>query len=125
MTGTRKWLFDDSNNTTDIVDEGLGKILKCKGVLSIHDLAKNYSPRHFRRLFTDRLGVSPKMYSRIKRFNYISYLSTNEFQNWQDIVYKGGFYDQAHFIRDFCHFSGKNPTEYVNYNRALKELMAG
>ncbi len=115
----------DSGNKPDIVDEALSKILDCKGVLSVHDLSKNYwiSPRHFRRRFTDRVGVSPKMYSRIKRFNYISYLTINEFQNWQDLVYKGGFYDQAHFIRDFCHFTGKKPTDYVNYTRALVELM--
>jgi len=115
----------DSGNKRDVVDEALNKIVNCKGILSVNDLAKNYclSPRHFRRLFTDKVGVSPKMYSRIKRFNYISHLTINDFVNWQDIVYKGGFYDQAHFIRDFCHFTGKKPSEYVNYNKGLMELM--
>ncbi|MEX2511289.1 MAG: AraC family transcriptional regulator [Cyclobacteriaceae bacterium] len=117
--------IEGSSNQPDLVDDALSKILNSKGILSIRDLSKNYclSPRHFRRRFTDRVGVSPKMYSRIKRFNYISYLTIKEFENWQDLVYKGGFYDQAHFIRDFCHFTGKKPTDFVNYNRGLVELM--
>lgn len=121
----RKYL-EDSENRPDIVNAALKQILLCKGILSVQDLSRNYclSPRHFRRLFTDKVGVSPKMYSRIKRFNYISYLTTNEFTNWQDIVYKGGFYDQAQFIKDFCHFTGKKPTEFVNYSRILVELMS-
>ncbi|MEX2564308.1 MAG: AraC family transcriptional regulator, partial [Cyclobacteriaceae bacterium] len=114
-----------SSIKSDLVDETLSKILHSRGILSVRNLSQDYclSPRQFRRRFTERVGVSPKMYSRIKRFNYISYLTTNEFENWQDIVFKGGFYDQAHFIRDFCHFTGKKPTDYVNYNRALVELM--
>ena len=120
----RKYIYGD-NIKQDLVGEALTKIIKYKGILSVHDLAKNHclSPRHFRRVFTDRVGVSPKLYSRIKRFNYISYLTINEFQSWQDIVFKGGFYDQAHFIRDFCHFTGKKPTDYINYSRQLVELM--
>lgn len=114
-----------AGNKPDIVDVALSRILHYKGILSVHDLSKNcwLSTRHFRRRFTARVGLSPKLFSRIKRFNYISYLTINDFENWQDLVYTGGFYDQAHFIRDFCHFTGKKPTDYVNYKRALVELM--
>lgn len=117
--------LQDARNKPDIVDEALIRILNHRGILSVNDLSKHcwMSTRHFRRRFTDRVGVTPKLFSRIKRFNYISYLTIKDFDNWQDLVYTGGFYDQAHFIRDFCHFTGKKPTEYVNYKRALVELM--
>lgn len=105
----------------DVVDNALSTIVNCKGLISITQLADDLciSPRQFRRRFTEKVGVSPKLFSRIKRFNYISYLSSATRTHWADMVQEGGYYDQAHFIRDFCDFSGKSPSQYVNYRRRL------
>lgn len=117
--------LSESNHKLDLVDKALGTIVQHKGILSISQLSNELciSPRQFRRRFTEKVGVSPKLFSRIKRFNYISHLSTTSSGIWMDMVHEGGYYDQAHFIRDFCDFSGKKPSEFVNYSRALAELM--
>lgn len=41
-----------------------------------------------------------------------------------DMVHQGGYYDQAHFIKDFCAFSGKKPTEYIKNSRDLAMLFS-
>ncbi|WP_158858914.1 hypothetical protein [Lunatibacter salilacus] len=51
--------------------------------------------------------------------NYFSYLTNKDFDNWQDLMYTGGFYDKAHFFRDLCYFKAKTQ----NYKRALVELL--
>lgn len=115
----------NSNFTVDVVDYALATIVQHKGLLSISQLSDELciSPRQFRRRFSEKVGVSPKLFSRIKRFNYVSHLSTTSSGIWMDMVHEGGYYDQAHFIRDFCDFSGKKPSDFVNYNRALAALV--
>ena len=115
----------NSKLTVDVVDYALATIVQQKGILSISQLSDELciSPRQFRRRFSEKVGVSPKLFSRIKRFNYISHLSTTSQGIWMDMVHEGGYYDQAHFIRDFCEFSGKKPSDFVNYNRALAALV--
>jgi AraC-like DNA-binding protein len=110
---------------TDVVDQAVASIVQQKGILSINRLSDSLciSPRQFRRRFVEKVGISPKLFSRIKRFNYISGLSSAASVSWMDIVHEGGYYDQAHFIRDFCDFSGKKPSDFVNYKRALAELV--
>ena len=109
----------------DVIDKALSSIIQHKGVLSINQLADDLciSSRQFRRRFIEKVGVSPKLFSRIKRFNYISNLSSTSSANWKDMVYEGGYYDQAHFIRDFCAFSGRKPSDYINYSRTLAGML--
>ncbi len=94
-------------------------------MLSIRQLSDHLciSPRQLCRRFTEKVGVTPKRFARIKRFNYISYCMITEGDKWADLVYQGGYYDQSHFIKDICEFSGKNPSAFVNYKRALAQLM--
>lgn len=113
------------NIKIDVVDHAISAIIEHKGILSINQLSDDLciSPRQFRRRFTEKVGISPKLLSRIKRFNYISKLSADAPAKWTDMVHKGGYYDQAHFIRDFCTFSGKSPSDFVNYSRSLAMLV--
>ena len=109
----------------DVVDHALDAIIQKRGIISISKLSDDLciSPRQLRRRFTEKVGVSPKLFSRIKLFNYISVLSSSSLASWTDMVYEGGYYDQAHFIRDFSEFSGKRPSDFINYHRALATLV--
>lgn len=122
------FLFDKlckGSQKADVIDLALDSIIQHKGILSITKLADDLclSSRQFRRRFIERVGISPKLFSRIKRFNYISNLSSVSSAKWKDIIYEGGYYDQAHFIRDFSEFSGKRPSDFINYNRELARFL--
>ena len=71
----------------------------------------------FRRRFYERTGLSPKLYCRIKRFNMVIGDSPLRLSNWADAVYNLGYYDQSHLIREIRRFSGKNPSEFLTYQR--------
>ncbi|WPP51372.1 helix-turn-helix domain-containing protein [Catalinimonas niigatensis] len=111
----------------DIVDCAVKTILDQRGILSIRQLSDDLhiSSRQFCRRFTEKVGITPKRFARIKRFNYISQLVLADSNEWLDVVFEGGYYDQSHFIRDFCEFSGKNPSEFMNYKRKLSHMMEG
>lgn len=123
-----KFLFTKirkANLKPDMVDYAVEIIIQKKGILSISHLSDELciSPRQFRRRFTEKVGITPKMCGRIKRFNYVTNLTVNTFANWMDMVHEYGYYDQAHFIRDFSDFSGKSPTEFMHYNRKMAQLI--
>ena len=72
------------------------------------------SPRRFIEVFTTDVGLTPKVFSRVLRFQRVLALIRRDRQiDWADIAVAGGYYDQAHFIHDFRAFSGMNPTAYL------------
>lgn len=72
-----------------------------------------YSPKRFIGLFRDSVGLSPKLFSRIQRFQAaIAQLSGAQRVEWAQVAADGGFYDQSHLNREFRAFAGVTPGEY-------------
>jgi AraC-like DNA-binding protein len=75
------------------------------------------SDRRFIQLFSQQVGLTPKLFCRVQRFQQvlrnIASLATNSAIDWPQIALTCGYFDQAHFIHDFRAFSGINPTTYV------------
>ncbi|MGB9511270.1 MAG: helix-turn-helix domain-containing protein [Candidatus Acidiferrum sp.] len=71
------------------------------------------SQRRFIQLFHEQIGVTPKAFCRVRRFQRIleSVHRASEV-NWVRVALDCGYYDQAHFIHDFRQFSGLTPTQY-------------
>ncbi|MGI4736547.1 MAG: helix-turn-helix domain-containing protein [Janthinobacterium lividum] len=68
------------------------------------------SLRQFERKSYERLGLSPKVYSRMIRFSHAyKYKESAPHTSWADIAYRCGYSDQTHFIRDFKFFAGFTP----------------
>lgn len=128
-------LLDKSHHTTSFNELGsivqsyfLKKLAGIKEALPIdyalHHLLTNYnanidkiasmscmSIRNFERKCKERLGVSAKMYARIARFNKAYNLLTSQsIISWTNLTYELGYYDQAHFIKDFKEFAKLTPT---------------
>lgn len=73
-----------------------------------------FSHRHFIKLFRGAVGLPPKTYSRVLRFqNALKYVETARAVSWVEIATAMGYSDQAHFNRDFLEFSGVTPGEYL------------
>ncbi len=72
------------------------------------------SPRRFIEAFSSEVGLTPKVYSRVRRFQeVIRRVRSGQPFEWARIAGDCGYYDQAHFIHDFRSFSGLSPTRYV------------
>lgn len=74
-----------------------------------------FSIRHFNQLFRDRVGVTPKLFCRVYRFQQVLDLLLGKTQvDWMDIVFTCGYFDQAHLIHEFRTFADCTPTEYLS-----------
>ncbi|HUO88656.1 MAG TPA: helix-turn-helix domain-containing protein [Rhizomicrobium sp.] len=72
------------------------------------------SPKKFIRLFTDQVGMTPKLYLRVARFQKVMARIAHAPEiDWWDVVERHGYYDQPHFIREFKGFTGFTPTEWL------------
>jgi methylphosphotriester-DNA--protein-cysteine methyltransferase len=72
------------------------------------------SARRFIEVFTAEVGLTPKLYCRVRRFQEVLTLVQGAVDiDWTDVALACGYYDQAHFIHDFRAFSGLSPTAYV------------
>jgi AraC-like DNA-binding protein len=75
--------------------------------------ASGYSPRHFIALFRSAVGLNPKHYYRIRRFNFaVRSMVAGDGQGFGDIAAGAGYSDQAHLSREFREFAGVAPTKY-------------
>jgi len=90
-------------------------IFQTQGNINIKNLAceANMCLRTFELRFTEQVGISPKMYARLTRFNHAILMRIkNMSANWTDISHQCGYYDQMHFIKEFKQFAGDTPLNF-------------
>lgn len=91
-------------------------IRRNKGLISMEALAGKafISARQLEREFRQKIGISPKNYMRLARLNEVNRIITSGRRLLlTDVSYACGYSDQAHFIRDFKHFTGESPKNFV------------
>jgi len=72
------------------------------------------SQRRFIQLFREEVGLTPKLFCRIRRFQEVIRLVGSERHvEWAELALRCGYFDQAHFVHDFRAFSGTTPTNYL------------
>ena len=72
-----------------------------------------YSPKRFIELFKGSVGLTPKVFSRIQRFQaVIARMARGDRVDWAGVAVDGGYYDQSHLNREFRVFSGVTPAQY-------------
>ena len=83
---------------------------------SVRDVAREVGmcQRRFSQVFGAQVGLPPKLFSRILRFERARAL-TDQIKrlNWAQLASTCGYFDQSHMINDFQEFSGFSPTEYL------------
>ena len=71
------------------------------------------SQRRFIQLFSQQVGLTPKVFCRVRRFQRAIRTAHQERQvNWSELALDCGYFDQAHFIHDFQAFSGLTPSAW-------------
>jgi AraC-like DNA-binding protein len=97
-----------------------------RGLLPIADLSRNIgaSDRWLRAKYAERLGISPKSFASIVRFQFCfqalmrdkhGFLKNRQFQDY--------YYDQAHFIKEFKRFIGHSPARYSSLQNEVGEII--
>ena len=106
----------------------LNYILDRKGLIKVNHLLSSFSISKvtLRNHFLDKMGLAPKKVSRIWRINYFLQLKKMKPQeNLTQLCLEAGFYDQAHFIKEFRHFYGTNPKQFFRQESKLLKISQG
>ena len=97
------------------VKAAVTQIIKTKGTIPVKDLQKSLrlTERSLERKFKQNVGISPKMFSRICRFQAaLGQLRNQNHFKLSDIAYENQYADQSHFIREFKEFAGLTPYQF-------------
>lgn len=101
---------------------GLDVLARTQGRAKVRDIARavDLSPRRFTDLFTAEVGLTPKVFGRVQRFQHAAALSRNAAKvDWAELALRCGYFDQSHLIREFVEFSGMSPADYWRHLDAL------
>lgn len=104
------------------VEFAVNKIIENPTEINLGKLTEKigYSQKHFISMFKKEVGLTPKSYLKIMRFQKaLIEIENSASVDWTQISGKCGFYDQAHFIADFKKFSGFTPVQYLKRKNHL------
>ena len=103
-------------------------IFQSQGQIGSAELADkmNINRRNIERKFISAIGISPKQLARVARLQAtLKMLEQNKSATLTEIAYENGYYDQAHFIKDFREFTGISPKSFFADNLKLASLFTG
>ena len=95
-------------------DAAVKEIIRTRGQTRVHEVANGvgWSSRQLERDFGASLGLSPKSFSRIMRFqNLLRLVGEGTLREWANLAIEGGYADQPHMVREFREFAGHTPAE--------------
>ena len=110
------------------VSQGVGLLQSTEGRLSIDALAARcgLSSRQLERRFLDEVGIPPRLLASIFRFRRVfDLLEQSQSGRWVSAAIGAGYFDQAHMIRDFKRFSGRQPEAFYRSLNGLSAAMVG
>lgn len=72
------------------------------------------SRRRFIEVFTEDVGMTPKRYSMVRRFQRALMMASRpRFAGWSQIALECGYFDQAHLCRDWAELTGMSPSRFL------------
>lgn len=95
---------------------------------SVADVARRsgFSHRRFLTIFRSEVGLPPKEFCRILRFQHVHAVARRTGRiNWTELALTCGFYNQAHLANEFKRLSGLTPTQYERAIRETRNLPSG
>jgi AraC-like DNA-binding protein len=78
--------------------------------------------RYLHKLIYQHTGLSPKSFTKIRRFQLSLKLIAKNEQPFTSIAYDCGYFDQAHFIREFKSFTGVTPSVYLENKISVNKI---
>jgi AraC-like DNA-binding protein len=120
--------LDEARPASPDVEWGWRRLIESGGRLPVGDLCSELgcSRKHMVRRFDEQIGVTPKTFARVLRFQRAVHmlghcdgassieageLGDGERMTWGEIALECGYFDQAHMNREFRQFAGASPSE--------------
>lgn len=116
----RSHLTEEPPRGLDLVTHTGGRLETSYGGIPVGALADDagVSGNHLAKLFKDHVGVTPKRVARIYRFaRLIVSVDALRPVDWSEQAHRAGYFDHAHFSREFKDFTGLTPTDYLALRR--------
>lgn len=120
-----EWIEDFLLNRLSISENKFSRMSMISNIMTeirredFFDNIENVASRHgvtsryVQKLFLQYTGLTPKLYSKIARFQDSLRLVTKKEASLTSIAYDCGYFDQSHFIREFKSFTGFTPSGYA------------
>jgi AraC-like DNA-binding protein len=124
-------LVDQARRSTDphpAVRYAIDWFERSKGVSRVRDVVQRIglSPRRFAEIFRTEVGLLPKAFCRIRRFNEVlCRVDGMTHVDWSNVALSCGYFDQAHFNHDFRAFAGLSPSAYLRQRLARRHVAVG
>ncbi|HET8842607.1 MAG TPA: AraC family transcriptional regulator [Ktedonobacteraceae bacterium] len=102
-----------------LIEQIIDHIIMNREVTRVDDLEKQFGlgKRSLQRLFSQYVGVPPKWIIRRYRLHQAAErMMLGEERDWSQLALDLGYFDQAHFIKDFKTVIGRAPAEYAKEN---------
>ena len=102
----------------NLVSDVIKELTKDDFFDNIENVAARYgiTSRYLQKIFLQHTGLTPKLYSKINRFQNSLVLVAQKNASLTSIAYECGYFDQSHFIRDFKAFTGQTPSSFMPGN---------
>ncbi|MGR6128267.1 DUF6597 domain-containing transcriptional factor [Paenibacillus sp. SER-28] len=117
-------LLRQRTNDCDLMKNLLHRIFVSGGSVGVKELAEHeaISERQINRKFGQWIGISPKKFSEVVRFQSVLHSIKGGGLDWTEMALKHSFFDQAHLIRDFRRFYGDSPLTAAKDLRKLSDF---
>jgi methylphosphotriester-DNA--protein-cysteine methyltransferase len=117
-------LINKQPTCNPVVDQAAYLILQSEGNIKISQLLKKIplSERQLQKVFKKEVGLSLKEFAITMRLRAAIIKLELENENYQDTIFDAGYYDQAHFIRDFSKVSKISLPDFKKYIRNIKHV---
>ena len=124
-----KWLLSRLEDTAIYNFKRVGVSLKhlfLDNAISVESMAQLacLSRKQYERVFFNAVGMKPKEYSNVARFQKSLWLMQKGNRDFADIAYSCGYADQSHFIRECRRYSGTTPAELLKMQPVYSDLFA-
>ena len=122
------FFLDRLSRTTEpdqIASFACDRILLKNGRVSVGEISSRVglSERQLARRFGDAVGISPKTFARVIRFQtFLRSYQQGNFQNALDVALAHGYYDQSHLIRDFKDITGRTPQAFFARTHQISDF---
>ncbi len=106
----------ERDETVELINQIIDCVVADRTILKVDRLIErfNLGKRTLQRIFSQYVGVSPKwVLMRYRLQEAADQLAHSESINWPEMALDLGYFDQAHFIKDFKMIVGRTPAEYA------------